>query len=384
MTPSLRSVFAPALAALLLSACGGGGGPPVTTDAPATPPDARVIDAPTAPPIDAPIDGPLARDVRCGDPAPAGAPEPAPLPTYSGGTCPTLVAGVNTLRSSGRDRRFILVVPATAAAGPRPLMFMWHWLGASANSVLSRGKVQEAADRMHFLAAIPEKSPDIVITIPFVGSFDPAWPYLTLTSEARTEQEAVFFDDMLACIAAQYPVDRSCVSTFGVSAGALWSSQLVQRRGNRLASALILSGGVGPATGVAQVEIKGFTSPAHKVPTLVAWGGATDQCGANFETASHNLENGLRAGGHLVMECVHNCGHAEPPIDDATGLQVLYNFAVDHPYWLAAGESPYQVRGLPMGTPSWCSLGVGSATARTGACNGGTFNVDSCPVPALP
>jgi hypothetical protein len=37
-----------------------------------------------------------------------------------------------------------------------------------------------------------------------------------------------------------------------------------------------------------------------------------------------------------------------------------------------------------MGTPAWCSVGRGEAEARTGECPGGTFNINSCPVPALP
>jgi hypothetical protein len=58
-----------------------------------------------------------------------------------------------------------------------------------------------------------------------------------------------------------------------------------------------------------------------------------------------------------------------PPVDDqVAGLAALYRFALDHPYWLAFGKSPYQVNGLPAGVPSWCGIGAGSATARTGAC----------------
>ncbi|HVV83761.1 MAG TPA: hypothetical protein VHE35_11885 [Kofleriaceae bacterium] len=374
-----------ALAAL--PACSGGDpGAQAPSDGPAQAIDAKApADAPAAIDAPPPIDAAVARDVRCGDPAPPGAPMPAPLPSYSGGTCPTLVPGRNTIRSSGREREFLLVVPPPEAlTQPRPLMFMWHWLNASANSVLTRGDVQNAADRLHFFAAIPESSPDLAVTIPFVGSFDPQWPYLTITSDARTEQEAVFFDDMLACISQQYAIDASCVSTFGVSAGALWSAQLVQRRSTRLASALILSGGVGPATGIQQLEVKGWSPTVHKLPVLVAWGGMTDQCGANFQNASHNLEMGLEAGGHAIIECVHNCGHAEPPIDDPMGLQVLYQVALDHPFWLDPGETPYAVRGLPMGMPAWCALGAGNATPRTGDCPGGTFNINSCPVPALP
>ncbi|NUO47333.1 MAG: hypothetical protein HOV80_00605, partial [Polyangiaceae bacterium] len=47
---------------------------------------------------------------RCGDPKPAGAPDPAPAPPYSGGTCPALAAGMNTIASGGADRQFMLVL----------------------------------------------------------------------------------------------------------------------------------------------------------------------------------------------------------------------------------------------------------------------------------
>src|SRR5690349_1101492 len=48
---------------------------------------------------------------RCGGTAPAAARHaPAPRP-YSGGTCPTLSAGRNTLRSSGSRREFVLILP---------------------------------------------------------------------------------------------------------------------------------------------------------------------------------------------------------------------------------------------------------------------------------
>ncbi|MFO0646787.1 MAG: hypothetical protein U0326_11160 [Polyangiales bacterium] len=345
----------------------------------------------TAPPDDVPVVdvAPPPRDVaglfgvRCGSPAPEGAPHALPAPRFSGGTCPRLVPGRNTIRTSHGDRSFILVVPSAMDAGttPMPLLFGWHWLGGSASGFLDHGRVQANADRMRFIAALPEKKGDLQIGIGSVR-FDPVWPYLTYHTAARVEEEAAFFDDMLACIAAQYPVDLDCVSTAGVSAGALWTAQLAQVRSQRLASVIVLSGGIGPATtlGAGIVDARGWTNPPHAMPMMVLWGGLIDQCALNFNVASRNIENAAGRAGHFIEECLHNCGHTVPPVDPMYGIGAIWQFALDHPYWLARGESPYLATGLPVSAPTWCAIGAGHATQRVGACPDPTM---SCPVPAL-
>lgn len=362
----------------LLAACGGGG----QADDDDEPIDAA-IDTPVAidaMPIDAPppIDAPMARDVRCGDPIPEGSILPPPPPTYAG-TCPTLVPGRNTILSGGAMREFVLVLPTDHAPGNQyPLFFFWHELGGAPDSIVRNGQVQESADALQFIAVVPEGKGDQTITLPFLDPIDFVWPYLTTATDARVAEEVGFFDDLYACIAAQFTIDTSCLATAGVSAGGLWTSQLIQRRADRFASALIISGGVGPATSVPAFEIRGWNAANRALPVLVGWGGTGDMCGANFDRASHNLETGLAAGGHFVLECIHNCGHGVPPVDPTTGLAALYQFALDHPYWLRPGESPYQVRGLTAGTPAWCAMGVGAATPRTGACD-----APVCPIPSL-
>jgi predicted esterase len=281
---------------------------------------------------------------------------------------------MNTIMSMGNNRRFILVTPTTMMPGERlPVLFMWHWLGGTATRFLTQGNVQAAVNQNRFVAVIPEKKGDVVIGIPGVRTVDMVWPYLTTVSAARVNEELTFFDDMLACVSAQFTVDQDCISSVGVSAGALWTSQLLQLRSTRLASAIVLSGGIGPASPLpALLDVSGWrTSPAPRpVPTLVLWGGATDTCALNFQTASRALEMRLVANNSFVMECIHNCGHDVPPVEDPTlGVAALYRFAFDHPYWLEARESPYIARGLPMDMPRWCSIGPGSATLRTGMCD---------------
>jgi hypothetical protein len=149
-----------------------------------------------------------------------------------------------------------------------------------------------------------------------------------------------------------------------VSAGALFTDQLAGARGDYLSSFLSLSGGVG---GV----IRPWGSPKHHLPGLVLWGGPTDTCAGllSFETMSKSLEGELEKDGNFFIECVHNCGHSEPPITGTSSkFQGLWDFVLDHPYWTTPGKSPYQKDGLPATMPSWCGIGKGSATPPTTTC----------------
>jgi hypothetical protein len=282
---------------------------------------------------------------------------PAP-PAYGGGECPPLAPGFNPIVSGGNMRQFLLVAPTDLSADEQlPVVFMWHWLGGDATAFLERGDVQNAVDQMRFLAVIPEAK----------GDLPQQWPYTIIDGQARLDEELVFFDDLLACVSEAYPVVPHCVASVGVSSGALFTDQLASGRGQYLSSFLSLSGGTG---GV----IMPWGGSPHIMPALVLWGGPTDACGPlNFQDASLDLEQGLSAAGHVIVECLHNCGHAEPPFDvvpDTSLYAPLWRFVLEHPYWLADGESPWNDAGLPDGMPQWCALGAGNATMREGECGG--------------
>lgn len=301
----------------------------------------------------------------CHDAPPANAPAPPPPKAYSGGTCPALVPGVNAITSSGDNREFILVLPSSYTDGDNlPIIFLWHWLGGSADDFLQAGGVQAAADAFNFIAVIPEKQQGVQFT----------WPMDILSSDAVVEKDLTLFDDMLSCVAAQYNANTSCVSSAGVSAGALWTSAvLAHRRSEYLSSFISLSGGTGG------FAIKPWQTAAHKLPGFVLWGGETDTCGSGsiqlvFEETSHDLESKLTTDGHFFVECIHNCGHTVPPLDDVGGVSpvdAVWQFALDHPYWLPEGSSPYQDGGFPANFPNWCGIGMDSATERVGECASG-------------
>ncbi|MEZ4451147.1 MAG: hypothetical protein R3B09_16835 [Nannocystaceae bacterium] len=301
----------------------------------------------------------------CGQEPPPGAELAPPLPTYGGGgTCPTIELGFldgdntapNEIMTMGGPRRFAGRAPQEIADGERlPVIFMWHWLGGDAHGFYERSEVTAAAEQLRFIAVIPESKDDILFK----------WPFTSLDTQERLEEEFAFFDDMLACVGDLFPVDENCVSSTGVSAGALFTAQLAGGRGQHLASIMSLSGGVG---GV----VKPWTPSPHRMPAMVLWGGRDDFCVAvDFATASKELEKGLTDGNHFILECIHNCAHSTPPFDVPMGLPTfapLWMFALDHPYWLKDGESPYTQMGLPFEYPEWCSIGVGQATERVGEC----------------
>jgi predicted esterase len=252
----------------------------------------------------------------------------------------------------------MLAVPAQIDPNKTlPVVFLWHWLGGSAQGFYDKAEVAAAVDTQNFIAVLPEKKGDLKFT----------WPFNILDPQSRQDEETAFFDDMLACVAQQYSVNKECVSSVGVSAGALWTDQLAGLRQDHLSSIISLSGGVDDNI------IKPWGHPAHHMPALVLWGGMTDNCFGllSFEQASKSLEAGLVQDGNFFLECVHNCGHSAPPFTGPMGLSKyagLWQFVFDHPYWTTAGQSPYIQNGLPMGMPDWCGIGQGSAVPRMGAC----------------
>ncbi|MEM7157545.1 MAG: hypothetical protein AAF799_32195 [Myxococcota bacterium] len=298
---------------------------------------------------------PLGR-IDCRDEPPEGAQVAPPLPLYDG-TCPELAPGLNVMQSEGFDREFLLVVPEDFdPTEPLPVIFLWHWLGGSADDFLEDGDVQNAVDQFGFIAVIPESSGEL----PF------RWPFTIIDSELRVEQEFRFFDDMLACVGEQFPVEPNCVSSAGVSAGGLFTTQLAAGRGQHLASFMSLSGGSGGAF------VRPWSESAHTMPAMVLWGGEQDFCVAiDFNTVSLELEADLTEDGHFILECIHNCMHTAPPFEverGATTFAPMWEFAFAHPYWLEPGQSPYLETGVPPQMPEWCGIGMGGSTPREGEC----------------
>jgi predicted esterase len=258
------------------------------------------------------------------------------------------------LESSGTIREFIVVKPSSVAPSEKlPVVFVWHWLGGSADDAFEKLFLQEAAELHRLVMVVPKAKGDLLFR----------WPFLFSDSQGRIDEELKFFEDMLACVAAAYPqAVRQCVASVGVSAGALFSDQLAGSRANRIASFVSLSGGVGTTA-------RPWPKPSRRLPGVVLWGGPTDDYQGlyDFHKGSLALEDALVGQGNFFVECVHNCGHDVPPFDAPPGgtrFDAVWRFILDHPFWVAPGTSPYLGTPLPEPFPDWCGQGKGGAVPR--------------------
>lgn len=283
--------------------------------------------------------------------------DPPPLPSYSGGSCPMLRGGPTAagalnagFRTGSQSRAFYLLVPRDYSPTRRyPVLFSWHWLAGSAQQMIREGQLEEAVNQLGIIAVVPEAlSNDAGL----VFGFD--WPFIEADGQAA---ELQFFDDMLACVTRQYSVDPRRIHAAGVSAGGLWLTYLsTTPRVNWLASIASLSGGLGQMDPFVSLQ---WAAQDNKYAALVLWGGPNDHFVLDFQAASQRYRDNLRCDHHFVVQCVHDAGHAVPPLpvpDGGTRFGAIWQFLLDHPYGMGPDQSPYLDGGLPSSMPPWCNI----------------------------
>ncbi|MCB9532158.1 MAG: hypothetical protein H6700_10365 [Myxococcales bacterium] len=252
------------------------------------------------------------------------------LPTlhpYSGGACPTLTAGTNTLHTGTVDRRVNLYLPDEPADAP--LLFFYYGTGDSASNY---GWIQQLADLYEINIAVPHAQGDMLFE----------WPVIATNAPAN---EVTYFDDMVSCIDASLGIDTSRIYVSGFSAGALWSTYLVMTRSDVVAAALIFSGGTGD-------YVHGYETPEFQTPVLGAYGGDSDVYGGfvNFKDQMTQFMDGLVADGHFVIGCNHNLGHTVPSSASDNGFDWGPRFLLAHAW---GQPSPFE-GAIPTYLPDYC------------------------------
>jgi poly(3-hydroxybutyrate) depolymerase len=252
-------------------------------------------------------------------------PAPRPGPEYSGGTCPTLVEGMNEgFSSAGLDRSFILLLPDEPAGAP--VVFTWHWLGGEADQILEYAEFD----------ALPDEGAIVISPVSSGSQFE--WAFL---SDPEDNIDLQFFEDMLSCVHAQYTVDMDRIFATGMSAGGLWTSYLTIHGSAWLASTAPMSGG-------ASEDV--WVPPVRALPVMLTWGGPTDYAvGFDFHTANQTFSELLQGRGSFVTECEHNGGHTIPN----GARDTIWRWFEDHP--MNAEDEAYE-DGLPGSFPGYCSI----------------------------
>lgn len=271
--------------------------------------------------------------------------------------CAALVDGLNEgFVVDGVERSLIIDWPAQVEeGGPWPVVFNWHGLGDTAQSMslLIASLVDDA--EFPFIGVTPEDTNFSILSVPM------DWD--TFSVDEATNLEARLFDEVLACLDARFGVDPEHIHSVGFSLGGIVTDMLGVVRGERLASIASYSGAYfsNPENTGALGMLGGFVdwpTPQHGNPyaQMVMHGGSQDTYSTglvvlHFDQFAANDQVYLNAMGHDVVLCDHGGGHTAP----AAGMmpaQVIQFFR-DHP--LGTTPSPY-ASGLPGGFSAACSF----------------------------
>jgi len=265
-------------------------------------------------------------------------PQPAQPKKYSGGTCPTLVSGKNTMKMGGLVRSFELYLPPNPAPGAA-VVFVWHGNGDTPKNIAQ-----------FFGADSVTKENNLIMVSPYncCGENHTECCDMTTTwnfgKYSQNDKDLALFDDILSCLDQQGDIDNTRVYTAGFSAGALWSTYLVLHRAEYIAAAAIFSGGTG--------MVIPYEKPAYPLPALLAWGGPNDTYMnmIKFEEMMKEFSGKLQADGHFVIECNHGLGHNVP----YGATTWLFKFLLVHSW--KDGSSPLAQTGLGSDFPDYCVI----------------------------
>jgi len=278
-------------------------------------------------------EAPAAEDDAGPPPAPdAGPPEPVEprIPT-STGPCPDLSAsGRVEVQPEGLAARGVHVWISDAAAElDGPVVFYWH--GAGSRPEEATYGLDEAT-REAILAAggmifAPEHDPA-------AGTFP--W-YLTT---GRQDDDLRVADELLGCAAETVGVDPNRIHAIGMSAGGLHTTQMSFARSSYVASVVTYSGGI--YAGRPRTD-----EPGNRFAALMFHGGPEDVVAIQFDDATREYAELMRARGQVAIVCDHGQGHTIP----TAARPAVWRFFEDHPF---GAESPYDAA-LPEAFPSYCA-----------------------------
>lgn len=256
-------------------------------------------------------------------------PNPAFIPKPTG-ICPEFQDGTLTFRPAGIPARSVRIWMSDAARTlDGPLVFYWHGTGSSPTEATTGiGTTQiEAIKAQGGIVAAPTRDPA-------AGTF----PWFYVSSTSRDDDFRVA-DEVLACAIQKIGINVSRIHSMGMSAGGLNTTQMSYRRSGYIASVATYSGG--------RMSTIPTQDSTNKFAAMIFHGGPNDQVVINFQTASTNYYNDLRARSQFAMLCNHGRGHSIPT--DARAA--VWQFLQAHPFGTV--PSPY-AGGLPSTMPSYC------------------------------
>lgn len=243
--------------------------------------------------------------------------------------CPAIVEGLNSgFPGGGGDRSFEVVLPSGVPGfAPWPVVFAFHGIGGTASGLLDVG-LREMAEQAGVILIVPQAAE-------LGGSV--IWDAV---SDEASNTDVLLFDDLLTCVGASFSVDPDRVYATGMSNGGLMTGKLLSLRGDVLAAAAPLSGGV----------LGTWPDDPAPPPTLVVWGGEDDVAyEQDFNAYAQAMLSELDSRETWTVACDHGLGHSL----QADFWPWVFTFLADHPR--TVGADPYAA-GLPDGYPEYCAI----------------------------
>lgn len=273
--------------------------------------------------------------------------DPTPDPTILGeleelseGECPDMTQpGMSVFASGGEDRKVGLAFPAEQSEG-MPLIIAFHGLNLPGSTPVELWleSLQVAADTYNAVIVSPE---GLIYQIGLAGEFL-GWGFL-----GDPERDLTLFDDLRTCMAQGFDIDLNKLSLMGHSGGALWSSILMMRRTNAVASVAEYSGGSDFDIPLLGGPFVSYQDPGREVPALLVSGGSNDVWPGggvqfiDFESTSDNLQAGMVSDGYQVARCKHELGHTAWPDDTwILGLEWATSHEFGMPSPMTADDMP--------------------------------------------
>ena len=177
------------------------------------------------------------------------------------------VAGQNAgFDSAGQSRGFYLQLPDPALEGPRPLFVGFHGTSETGVQFYDRGELSRFVER-GFIVVAPDGNGN--------GTIWPIWDAMHTSDDPDANNpDMAYFDELVQCLAAHYPIDKNRLYIGGHSAGGIMTNYVLQRR-----SALLAGGIVG--SGVFSLTEPKPPAPLEDTFALVTWGGENDTWGGS-------------------------------------------------------------------------------------------------------
>lgn len=250
--------------------------------------------------------------------------------------------------SAGQERDFFLTIPSEPPEGPVPIVFLFNGTGETGWGITLRSGLSRTARGEGFILIAPYSNGN--------GNVWPVWDSYTTPGRTSPNPDLVFFDELLQCMAAHYPIDANRIYATGHSAGGIFTHYLAQRRSDILAA-------VAPASadfvGTTPRPFQGL----ERMAVMIVWGGKNDYYSGSatgssgdavtvsryeYESPSKKAIQFYQQFEETVIVCEgDNAGHTW-----ITSLNpFLWNFFQAHPKGYRASE---YAEALPEDAPEIC------------------------------